>query len=111
MGVTPQVAKVTIFESFTDFSLGYIEDFFSLLKCSSNFMKCHTIISKTLSEPIITVILHFGVKNVVLYKNNFISQKYWSFIETAVFGTKNFLWEFEIDQIICLDFTCVGSLK
>ena len=62
------------------------------------------MIVKTLLEHITMVILHFGVKDVVLEQNSFISQNKRSFTETAVIGTYNILLKFELDQIIFLDF-------
>ena len=42
-------------------------------------------------------------------KNGFMSQKYRCFTETNVMGTEKILWEFELDQIIFLDLTSIGS--
>ena len=46
-----------------------------------------------------------------LNKNNFISQKYRSFTGSRIMGSGNILWKFDLDQIIFLDFTGIGSLK
>ena len=45
-----------------------------------------------------------------LSKNDSISPNNLSFTETTVMGTENILWKFEPDQIIFLDFTCIGHL-
>ena len=111
-GVIPQYCKSHNFWNFTDFTLGYIEGKrCNFWRFQASFMKSYTIIVKTLSKHMIIVILHFLVKNVVLKKNCFISQNYWSFTETRVMGTENNLWKFELDQIIFLDSTGIGSLN
>ena len=57
------------------------------------------------------IILPFWVKKWFLNKKIFIAQNYRSFTETTVMGTENILWKFELNQIIFLDFTGIGSLK
>ena len=74
-------------------------------------MKSHTMIVNTLSEHIIIVTLHFGGKMWFLNKNSVASQIYRSFTETIVMDTENILCNFELNQIIFLDFTGIGSLK
>ena len=46
-----------------------------------------------------------------LNKNSLMLQNYQSFTETVVMDTENILWKFELDRIIILDFTVIGSLR
>ena len=58
------------------------------------------------------IILHFGAKNVVFNKINFISENYRSFTETTVIGTEtNSLKNLSLIRSFFLDFTGIGSLK
>ena len=70
------------------------------------------MIVKTLSEHIkFMVILHFGQSIWFLNKTKLISQNDRSFQETAVIGTENTLWKYELDRNIFLDSTGIGNLK
>ena len=68
------------------------------------------MIEKTMSEHKIMVILHFWVKNVVFERKNHLL-KIPVFYRIKSNGSGNILWEFELDQIIFLDFTGIESLK
>ena len=83
-GIRPQFCKSHNFWNFYWLFLGvYRGKELSLLKYSSNFMKSHTMIVKTLSEHIGMAILHLWVKNEVF------EQKWFHLSKLPVFHRSN----------------------